>query len=43
MMTIDGTARSGSGTIVRYSVAPTSLLGKGAKMENIRAGRDKPG
>jgi RNA 3'-terminal phosphate cyclase len=28
MITIDGTTRSGSGTIVRYSVAMASLLGK---------------
>jgi len=43
MMTIDGGAKSGSGTIVRYSVALASLLGKEIKIENIRARRDKPG
>jgi len=43
MMTIDGGAKSGSGTIVRYSVALASLLGKEIKVENIRAKRDKPG
>ena len=43
MITIDGAARSGSGTIVRYSVALASLLGKEIKIENIRAGRDRPG
>ena len=43
MMTIDGGAKSGSGTIVRYSVALASLLGKEIKVENIRARRDKPG
>ncbi|MBE0430730.1 MAG: RNA 3'-phosphate cyclase [Dehalococcoidia bacterium] len=43
MITIDGAARSGSGTIVRYSVALASLLGKHVRVENIRAGRDKPG
>ncbi len=43
MMTIDGGAKSGSGTIVRYSVALASLVGKGIKIENIRARRDKPG
>jgi RNA 3'-terminal phosphate cyclase (ATP) len=43
MITIDGGAKSGSGTIVRYSVALASLLGKEIKIENIRAGRDKPG
>jgi len=43
MITIDGGAKSGSGTIVRYSVALASLLGKEIKIQNIRAKRDKPG
>ncbi len=43
MLTIDGGVRSGSGTIVRYSVALASLLGKEIKIQNIRARRDKPG
>jgi len=43
MITIDGGAKSGSGTIVRYSVALASLLGKEIKIENIRAKREKPG
>jgi RNA 3'-terminal phosphate cyclase (ATP) len=43
MITIDGGAKSGSGTIVRYSVALASLLGEEIKIENIRARRDKPG
>jgi RNA 3'-terminal phosphate cyclase (ATP) len=43
MITIDGAARSGSGTIVRYSVALASLLGEEIRIQNIRAGRDKPG
>jgi RNA 3'-terminal phosphate cyclase (ATP) len=43
MITIDGGAKSGSGTIVRYSVALASLLGEEIKIEDIRAGRDKPG
>jgi len=43
MITIDGGAKSGSGTIVRYSLALASLLGEEIKIENIRAGRDKPG
>jgi RNA 3'-terminal phosphate cyclase (ATP) len=43
MVTIDGGAKSGSGTIVRYSVALASLLGKEIRIQNIRAGRDKPG
>jgi RNA 3'-terminal phosphate cyclase (ATP) len=43
MITIDGGAKSGSGTIVRYCVALASLLGKEIRIENIRAKRDKPG
>ncbi len=43
MRTIDGGAKSGSGTIVRYSIALASLLGQEIKIENIRARRDKPG
>jgi len=43
MITIDGGAKSGSGTIVRYAVALASLLGKEIKIENIRAKRKKPG
>jgi RNA 3'-terminal phosphate cyclase (ATP) len=40
---IDGSAKSGSGTIVRYSVALASLLGEELHITNIRARRDKPG
>ena len=43
MITIDGGAKSGSGTIVRHSVALASLLVEELRIENIRAGRDKPG
>jgi len=43
MITVDGGAKSGSGTIVRYSVALASLIGKEIKIQNIRAKRDKPG
>jgi len=43
MIVIDGGAKSGSGTIVRYSVALASLVGKEIRIENIRAKRDKPG
>jgi len=43
MITIDGGAKSGSGTIVRYSVALASLLGKEIRIQNIRARREKPG
>lgn len=43
MITIDGGAKAGSGTIVRYAVALASLLGEEIKIENIRARREKPG
>ncbi len=43
MKTIDGSARSGSGTIVRHAVALASLLGREVRVDNIRAGRPKPG
>ena len=43
MIIIDGGAKSGSGTIVRYSIVLASLLGKKIKIKNIRAKRDKPG
>jgi len=43
MITIDGGAKSGSGTIVRYCVALASLLGREIRIENIRARRDNPG
>ncbi|MFH1486918.1 MAG: RNA 3'-terminal phosphate cyclase [Chloroflexota bacterium] len=40
---LDGATKSGSGTIVRYAVALSSLLGRKLHMVNIRAKRDKPG
>ena len=43
MIHIDGSAKSGSGTIVRYAVALSSLLGEELHINNIRAKRDKPG
>jgi RNA 3'-terminal phosphate cyclase (ATP) len=43
MKVIDGGTKSGSGTIVRYSVALASLLAKEIKIQNIRQRRDKPG
>ena len=43
MITIDGGTKSGSGTIVRYSVALASLLATEIKIQNIRQRRDKPG
>ena len=43
MIHIDGSAKSGSGTIVRYAIALSSLLGEALHINNIRARRDKPG
>ncbi len=43
MIYIDGSAKSGSGTIVRYAVALSSLSGEELHITNIRAKRDKPG
>ena len=43
MIYIDGSAKSGSGTIVRYAIALASLLGEELHIDNIRAKRDKPG
>ena len=43
MIYIDGSAKSGSGTIVRYAIALASLLGEELHINNIRAKRDKPG
>jgi len=43
MKVINGGAKSGSGTIVRYSVALASLLAREIKIQNIRQRRDKPG
>lgn len=43
VINIDGSAKSGSGTIVRCAVALSSLLGEELHINNIRAKRDKPG
>ena len=43
MIQIDGGAKSGSGTLLRYAVSFASLLGQELHMTNIRAKRDKPG
>lgn len=43
MIYIDGSAKSGSGTLLRCSVALASLFGQELHMNNIRARRDKPG
>ena len=43
MIEIDGSQKSGSGTIVRDAVSFSVLLGKDLHIKNIRAKRDKPG
>ena len=43
MIHIDGSAKSGSGTVLRYAVALASLLGEELRITDIRAKRDKPG
>ncbi|NIQ38773.1 MAG: RNA 3'-phosphate cyclase [Proteobacteria bacterium] len=43
MIRIDGSEKSGSGTILRYALALSSLLGEELEMINIRASRKKPG
>ncbi len=43
MMEVDGSERSGSGTIVRVSVSLCAILGRDLRLTNIRARRDKSG
>jgi RNA 3'-terminal phosphate cyclase (ATP) len=43
MIEVDGSAHSGSGTLLRYAVALAALLGEPLHMTRIRAKRDKPG
>jgi len=43
MIEIDGSAKSGSGTLLRYAVSLATLLGEELHMWNIRAAREKPG
>jgi RNA 3'-terminal phosphate cyclase (ATP) len=43
MITIDGAQQSGSGTIVRYAVAFSALLGQPLRLLNARAKREQPG
>lgn len=43
MLAIDGSQKSGSGTIVRCAVALAALLGEELSLTNIRARRDQPG
>ena len=43
MIEIDGAQKSGSGTIVRFSVSLAALLGEELHLTNIRAKKEKPG
>ncbi len=43
MINIDGSQKSGSGTIVRFAVALAALLGEELHLTNIRAKRKEPG
>ncbi|MBU4304503.1 MAG: RNA 3'-phosphate cyclase [Candidatus Omnitrophica bacterium] len=43
MMEIDGSLKSGSGTIVRYALSLASLIKKAVRIKNIRAKRKNPG
>ncbi|MFQ5924603.1 MAG: RNA 3'-terminal phosphate cyclase [Dehalococcoidia bacterium] len=43
MIAIDGSQKSGSGTIVRCGVGLATLLGEELEIKNIRAKREKPG
>jgi RNA 3'-terminal phosphate cyclase (ATP) len=43
MITIDGSQHSGSGTIVRYSVALAALLHEPVRIVNVRENRAQPG
>ena len=43
MIEVDGSVKSGSGTLLRHGVSLATLLADELHMWNIRAGRDKPG
>ena len=43
MIDIDGSVHSGSGTILRYSIALATLLGEPLHLFNVRARRERPG
>lgn len=43
MINLDGSKKSGSGTILRYALTISSLLQEDLRMTNIRANRAKPG
>src|SRR5579872_1725994 len=43
MINIDGSSGEGGGQIIRTALALSLITGKPFRVENIRAGRDKPG
>jgi RNA 3'-terminal phosphate cyclase (ATP) len=43
MIAIDGAQQSGSGTLVRYAVAFSAILGQPIRLLNARAKRERPG
>lgn len=43
MLTIDGSFGEGGGQIVRSSLALSMVMGRPFRIENVRAGREKPG
>ena len=43
MIYVDGSRKSGSGTILRFTAGLATLLGEELHLTNIRAGREKPG
>ena len=43
MIEIDGSVKSGSGTLLRYGISLATLLAEDLHMWNIRAGRERPG
>lgn len=43
VVSIDGSQSEGGGQILRSSLAPAMLTGKGVEISQIRAGREKPG
>jgi RNA 3'-terminal phosphate cyclase len=43
MLEVDGSEKSGSGTILRISVALAAILGEGLHLYNIRKRRSSPG
>jgi RNA 3'-terminal phosphate cyclase (ATP) len=43
MIEVDGSVKSGSGTLLRHAISFATLLAEELHMWNIRVGRDKPG